>query len=224
MFPGETLDYKTKLKYSGRFRGYNANITLGRNLLTLNLSKNWRHVDRDIKMGLIQELILKLFRKKKKIRKIKTTMNIGLYHTFLKKVHLFLPKTKNDPILNESFSRINERYFYGVIERPNLVWGSNSVRKLGSYEYGTDTISMSKMLINHSHLLDYVMYHELLHKKHQFYSKNGRTFHHTREFRRKEKEYEDADQLEKELGRLVSKARPERRKRKGFFGLFRSFM
>ncbi|MCK4521873.1 MAG: SprT-like domain-containing protein [Nanoarchaeota archaeon] len=196
LYPERELGYETKIKYSRKFKPYNANIKLYRNKLTLNLSREWKTISRDIKIGLIQELLLKLFRGKKE------TYNIKLYNTFIKKLHLIAPKTKSDPELEESFNKINNKYFYGSIEIPNLTWGSNSTTKLGSYEYASDTITISSVLKSRDDLLDYVMYHELLHKKHQFKSKNGRNYHHTALFRKKEKEFENSGLIEQKLKSL----------------------
>ena len=106
---------------------------------------------------------------------------------------------------------INDKYFLGLIELPNLKFGKNSFTKLGSYSYASDTITISSALKHDFELLDYVMHHELLHKKHQFNSKNGRSYHHTALFRKKEKEFENAGLMEKRLGRL---------RLKNFFRLF----
>ena len=127
-----------------------------------------------------------------------------LYTIFIKKIHLGIKKTDIDPFLEKSFNRVNEKYFYGLIDKTNLVW-ANSTTKLGSYEYGNDTITISKLLKNDQELLDYVMYHEMLHKKHKFYTKNNRSFHHTKEFRKKEKEFHNSHILEKRINSLKRK-------------------
>jgi predicted metal-dependent hydrolase len=129
-----------------------------------------------------------------------------MYNIFLKKVHISIPKLESDPLLDESFERVNDKYFYGMIEKPNLSWGSLSHTKLGSYDYGTDMIKISQILKEDDNLLDYVMYHEILHKKLKFNDKNGKSYHHTSEFRRMEKEYEDKD-AEKKLKALLRKQR-----------------
>jgi len=173
------ITFDSHIKYSGQFKGFNANVLKKNNFLQFKLSKNWRGVNRDIKIGLIQELLLKILKEKSK-----KTLSQDLYNIFLKEVHIAIPKTKSHPVLKQSFSKINGTYFDNLLELPNLVW-IDSVNKLGSYEYGTDTISMSRILEPHEHLLDYVMHHELLHKKHKFkQSKTGnRNLHHTREFK-----------------------------------------
>jgi len=197
IFPRKEFDYLPEINYSGRFKGYNANARLQDKKLIFNMSKSWRTVDNAIKIGLIQELIVRLF--KKKVH----TFNMDLYNIFLHKVHIGIPKTNIEPMLLQSFVRINAQFFYNTMELPNLIWGRDSINKLGSYDYGTDTVSMSKILKDDLELLDYVMHHELLHKKHKFKSKYGRTHAHTKAFRDDEKKYPNQPILENRLGRLA---------------------
>jgi len=49
------------------------------------------------------------------------------------------------------------------------------------------------------------MYHELLHKKHQYTSKGKRTTHHSKAFKQDEAKFPQAVLLEKELEKLVRK-------------------
>ena len=105
-----------------------------------------------------------------------------------------------------------------MIEKPNLVLG-NGTSKLGSYEYGVDTINISRILLNGKReLLDYVMYHEMLHKKHKFYTKSGRSYHHTSAFKKAEKKFENAEEIEEKLARLCRK---KKIKRSFFFNLLK---
>ena len=204
LFPDKKLEnYEFKIKYTDRFKPYNANVRYRGNSLQFNLSKKWRKISKEIQIGLIQGLMLRIFKEKKR------TTNIDLYNNFMKSLHISIPKTDTDPILEEAFNKINEKYFFGLIERPNLMW-HDSIRRLGSYEYGTDAISMSRVLENDTDLLDYVMYHEMLQKKHKFHSKNGRTHHHTKEFREMERKFENSEDMEERIKNLV---RIKRRKR-----------
>jgi hypothetical protein len=209
LFPDKGLYYTGVIIYSGHFKGYNANVRLNRftKTMTFNLSKKWRGVNEDIKIGILQEMLLRLFKKKGR------TNNIDLYHNFIKNVHIAVPKTRSHPLLAQSFNRVNRLFFAGMIDVPNLVLGRDSTRTLGHYDYGTDTITISSVLVDQIDLLDYVMYHEILHKKNKFKSKNGRTFHHTRQFREQERSYPNADELEGKLQRIV-------RKKKSLFKYF----
>ena len=131
-----------------------------------------------------------------------------VYESFIKNLSKYAKKTKSDPLLEESFNRVNEKYLNGALDRPNLVFGSTSSTKLGSYEYQTDTIIVSSIFKNADiALLDYIMYHEMLHKKHRFYTKNGRSYHHTGKFKIEEKKFENLPQIEKELKILCRKAK-----------------
>ena len=113
--------------------------------------------------------------------------------------------------LKESFERINKEYFFNLIEMPNLKF-NNSINKLGSYEYGSDTITISKHLANESQeIMDYVMYHEMLHKKHKFKNKNNRNYHHTKTFRQQEKQFKNSKDIEKQLSKIVSKNKIKKR-------------
>lgn len=202
LYPGKEIKYNLELRYSHHFKPYNANVRLYGNKMTFHFSKNWRKISREIQIGLVQELLVKILKDKSK-----KTMSMELYNLFMKNVHISVPKTKTDEILEKSFDRVNETYFNGMLDKPNLQWGNASTSKLGSYEYGSDTITISTIFRNEIGLLDYVMHHEMLHKKFKFESKNGRQVHHSSEFRRMEARFENSQLMEKEISRLARRHR-----------------
>jgi predicted SprT family Zn-dependent metalloprotease len=191
---------KLIVKYSRAFKGYNANVKYNMQQIEFRLSHEWKEVSDEITIGLIQLLFLKIYKQKKK------TVNIDLYNAFVKKLATYSPTTEKDPELEESFKRVNKEYFNEMMDQPNLVWGGSSYSKLGSYEYTTNTITISNIFQHHSELLDYIMYHELLHKKLKFYNKNGRSFHHTTKFRQLEKQFKNPN-IEKDLEKFLKRHR-----------------
>ncbi|MBI2558629.1 SprT-like domain-containing protein [Candidatus Woesearchaeota archaeon] len=202
LYPEKRLKYSVSLKYSRKFKPYNANVKLHGSNLMFNLSKEWKKISNEIQIGLIQELLIKILKDRRK------TMNMELYNLFMKNVHLAVPKTKTDENLEEAFDRVNDVYFNGMLDKPNLQWGNASTSKLGSYEYGSDTITISTIFKNaENELLDYVMYHEMLHKKFKFQSKNGRSLHHSSEFRKMEAKFPNRDFIEKEISLLARRHR-----------------
>ena len=205
LYPKRNYNYNVKLKYSGRFSSYNANIKLtGFYNLEIKLSKSWKGVNREIVIGLIQDLLLKIFGGKKISKN--STLNIRLYNTFIKNLHLSVPKDKIDPTLKRSFDRINDQFFSGQVELPNLIWGPLTRRKLACYNFHTDTISVSKIFqYNEIELLDYVMYHEILHKVLKFDVSKTNHRYHTTNFRKAEKAYPNQEELEKRLRYLSVK-------------------
>jgi len=184
------------LKYSGHFSNYNANVRYTKMYVEFNLSTLWKNIDEDIQIGLIESLIVRMY----KIRVVSTS-EMKLYESFMKGLSKYAKSHNHDPELEESFNRVNEKFFSGLMEKPNLIYASESFRKLGSYEYGTNSINISTIFKSlpdeEKKFLDYVMYHELLHKKHTFNVKNGRHQAHTTVFRNDEKKF--GEHAEEEL-------------------------
>lgn len=207
LFPGRQNNRELKIKYSRAFNAYNANVKYTPYSMTFKLSYDWKKVSDEIKMGLIQLLLLKIYKEKKR------TLNIDLYEKFIKSVGDYSLATESDPVLEESFKRVNEKYFYGMLDQPNLRWGQDSFSKLGCYEYGANMVTISNIFSGEDkqaqELLDYIMYHELLHKKHKFHTKGGRSYHHTKHFKEKEKKF-DNPRIEEELKKFLARKRIKR--------------
>tara|TARA_Y100000310_G_C20677543_1_gene813958 strand:+ start:98 stop:787 length:690 start_codon:yes stop_codon:yes gene_type:complete len=203
LFPNEKLNYNVKTTFSKKFSPYNANVKkIGSNLV-FNLSHEWKTVNEEIRIGLIQELMLKILRKKAK------TTNIDLYNNFIKNLHLSAQKTQPDEQLSEIFNKINSKYFHNSIERPNLKWNLNSRRRLATYDYHTDTINVSTLFKNaDEELIAYLLYHEMLHKKLKFNNNSGRAIHHSKQFRELENMFENQKQIEKRLNSFIRKKEP----------------
>lgn len=95
--------------------------------------------------------------------------------------------------LDQSFLRINERYFGNRLEMPVLTWSvRRSRRQLGYRDDHLDIICISRWLDRAAvpqYVLDYVMYHEMLHIVVPAKFENGRRVVHTPEFKRREREY-----------------------------------
>jgi len=196
------------LKYSKKFSPFNANVKIiNKKQLTFNLSHYWIDIGEEIKIGLIQELIIKFLKLKKK------TIYTELYSDFIQKLDKYTPVTNVDPILKESFTRINKKYFNNDLEMPNLCFGKNSTTQLGCYYFKSNKITISSILKQHPDLLDFVMYHELLHKKERFQKRNGKQIYHTKKFRELEKQFDNFDLINKELKKLVIKNKTKQKPR-----------
>ncbi len=215
LFPEKEFSYQTYFEYNRRLSSFNANISLRNNKISIHLNLQWKDIDNEIKIGLIQTLLLKVFK-----RKVNTS-NIELYNNFIKNIPILTEKTKSDPVLAESFYRVNQQFFFNQLEKPNLCWGTSSKRKLASYNFHNDTITVSTIFEgSEEKILDYLMYHELLHKYHKFKHKNGRSFYHTKEFKDDENLFPDKPQLEKEINQIIRKFRVP--KKKSFFSFLKS--
>lgn len=108
--------------------------------------------------------------------------------------------------LGERFDRVNEAYFAGALSRPTLAWSRRlSLRKLGHYDLLHDTVMVSATLDQPSVPLlavDFIVYHELLHRQQGLTWRNGRLLAHTRNFRRDERRFVEYQQAQTALRAL----------------------
>lgn len=205
LYPTRKLDKQLLLTYSGKFSPYNANVRYNAHKIEFGLSKTWRTVSREIQIGLLQTLFLKMDGEKK------STTYTDLYALFMKNIPDVLPKIHVDPQLQAVFETLNQQYFGGFLDMPNLMWGQQSMTRLGCYIYGRDTIVISRVLQDApAALLGVVLYHEMLHKKHKFQSKNGRSFHHTPAFKADEQKFQDFGLVEQQLKEFLRRKRLRR--------------
>jgi hypothetical protein len=109
--------------------------------------------------------------------------------------------------LDELFTTINRQYFAGSMVKPRLMWsGIFSQRKFGHYERTRDRVVLSQTLDNKrvpSYVVEFVLYHELLHKQHGIQWVNGRRMVHTPEFKRSERKFEKYREAEAGLQKLA---------------------
>ena len=199
LYPEKKNTREMRLKYSSAFRSFNANVKYTKDWMEFKLSNDWKTVSDEMKIGLIQSLLVKVTKDKRR------TINMDLYDNFIKGVGEDRPATKQDSILRESFNRNNEKYFSNYLEQTNLVWGTESFTRLGFFTYADNTITISTALKENQDLLDYVMYHEMLHKKHKYKtSKGSRSHHHTTAFKEDEKKF-DLPYAEEKLTQYLRK-------------------
>jgi hypothetical protein len=109
--------------------------------------------------------------------------------------------------LAASFDRVNAAYFGGSLSRPRLVWSQTfAARKLGHYEQARDTVVVNVVLDKRTvpdYALDYLVYHELLHKQMGVVWKSSRMAAHTREFVERERRFQQYEQAKAILRKIA---------------------
>jgi hypothetical protein len=110
--------------------------------------------------------------------------------------------------LETVFARVNERFFRGLMPRPRLVWSAVlTARKFGHYDYVHDTLLISATVDRADvpeFVIDFLMYHELLHKEMGVDRSGGRAYAHTPEFRAAERRFPQYHEAEAFLLKLGS--------------------
>jgi len=113
--------------------------------------------------------------------------------------------------LNEIFARVNAAYFGGLMPKPTLTWNRTlTARKFGHYQPGRDSVMISITLDDPevpAFALDFVMYHELLHKKHRSMTVNRRRLSHSPAFRAEERQFAQYQEAERLIHKLALRQR-----------------
>ncbi|MGA3294234.1 MAG: SprT-like domain-containing protein [Candidatus Acidiferrales bacterium] len=97
--------------------------------------------------------------------------------------------------LGPLFDRLNQRYFQGALPRPCLGWSARVWRtQLGCFDPALDQIVINRQLDRDGvpeYVVAYVLYHEMLHKKHPIRFARCRRESHSAAFRSEEKLFAD---------------------------------
>ena len=212
LFSEASANYAFDVTYSGRFKPYNASARKERGKIAFRLSREWENTNPEIVIGLLQHLLLRIEKQPQR-----TTVNIDLYNNFVKNLHKAQIDKRYDPILSESFDRVNAKYLDSILEKPNLVWEGNATRTLATYNFHDDTIRVSTVFKDAPQsVIDFLVYHEALHKLLKYQQKGQRIVHHTRQFRRFEALFDGYKDIDEKIKRHLA-----RKRRPGLFELFR---
>lgn len=97
--------------------------------------------------------------------------------------------------LSELFDTLNQKYFRGALPKPKIGWSLHRWRsQLGIFDPALDQICINKTLDRRQvpeYVVAYVLYHEMLHRKHPIKLERCRREAHSREFRAEEKQFDD---------------------------------
>ena len=119
--------------------------------------------------------------------------------------------------LDEIFADINRQYFRPAIPKPVLTWSAKKTfRILGHHDATHDHIAISKSLDTPDtprYVVEYVVFHEMLHIAHPTRHVNGRRYNHTAAFKRDERKFAHYEESERWIERNVRKLRKEARKK-----------
>jgi predicted metal-dependent hydrolase len=93
--------------------------------------------------------------------------------------------------LDSIFEELNTRFFHGLMARPRMSWSQSKTRRiLGHYDPAHNAIVISRIFDHPAmprYVLDYIVYHEMLHLKHPVKLRGSRRCVHSAEFQAEEK-------------------------------------
>ncbi|MEO8648884.1 MAG: SprT-like domain-containing protein [Acidobacteriota bacterium] len=118
--------------------------------------------------------------------------------------------------LDRIFDRLNKKYFRGRLPRPVLTWSSRKTfRILGHHDATHQTVVVSKSLDSANvprYVVEYVVFHEMLHVFHPTQHVNGRRYNHTPAFRHDEQKFLHFEEAELWIEKNVRKLKRAARK------------
>jgi predicted metal-dependent hydrolase len=108
--------------------------------------------------------------------------------------------------LDAIFEELNTRFFHGLLGRPRMSWSQTKTRRtLGHYDPAHNAIIISRVFDHFAvprYVLEYIVYHEMLHLKHPVRLRGTRRCVHSAEFQAEEKLFPHMAQANAFLKRL----------------------
>ncbi|HXY77954.1 MAG TPA: hypothetical protein VEH47_04025 [Candidatus Acidoferrales bacterium] len=108
--------------------------------------------------------------------------------------------------LDEIFEDLNTRFFHGLMARPRMSWSQTRTRRiLGHYDPAHNAIIISRIFDHPAvprYVVDYVVYHEMLHLKHPVRLRGSRRCVHSAEFQEEERLFPRAKEAEAFVKRM----------------------
>ena len=105
------------------------------------------------------------------------------------------------------FERLNQRYFGGALERPHIGWSTrNWRRQFGCFDPGPRQIVLNRRMDQPKippFVVEYVLFHEMLHVKHPTRRSGCTLLSHSPEFRAEEKRFGQFAEARRILDRLA---------------------
>ena len=119
--------------------------------------------------------------------------------------------------LDEIFDNLNFWYFRGRLAKPVLTWSARKTYRILAHHDSThETIVVSRSLDSDDvprYVIEYIVFHEMLHIYHPTVHHNGRRYNHTPVFRRDEQRFPHFQAAEDWIERSVRKLKRNAKKK-----------
>ena len=119
--------------------------------------------------------------------------------------------------LDQIFDEVNARYFHDAVPKPSLTWSARKTyRILGHHDATHDHVAISRSLDQKDvprYVVEYVLYHEMLHIVHPTRHVNGRRYNHTAAFKRDERKFSHYTSAERWIAANVRRLKRESKRR-----------
>src|SRR5581483_262931 len=194
------------------FANINNTVRLRDNVLLFRISDLLEGAPENVLHAIAHILIAKIYRKDIDPGHAARYRRFVGSHAITQKAHLVRQmrgrKRIDGPVgnvyhLDEIFEELNTKFFFGLMARPSMTWSQNSARNLlGHYDPAHNAIVVSRVF-DHvrvpRYVVEYIVYHEMLHLKHPVRLKGSRRCVHSKQFQEEEKLFPHLEEAKKFL-------------------------
>jgi hypothetical protein len=193
-----------------RFANVNNTIRLREGRMLVRISDLLEGAPESVLRAIAHILLAKIYRKPIAASHAARYRQYVSSHHLSAKVHLIRQMRGHKRIasaagkvynLDEIFDDLNARFFHGLLGRPQLTWSQDHARNhLGHFDPAHNTIVVSRVFDRPKvprFVLEYLLYHEMLHLKYPVKLRGTRRCVHGREFQAEEKLFPRLDEAKK---------------------------
>jgi len=198
-----------------RFANVNNTIRLREGCLLVRISDLLETAPESVLRAIAHILLAKLYRKPIAPAHAARYRQYVASHHLSAKVHLIRQMRGRKRIataqgqiynLEHIFDELNRRFFHGLLGRPQMTWSQDHARNhLGHFDPAHNTIVVSRIFDRDKvprFVLEYLVYHEMLHLKYPVRLKGTRRCVHSAEFQAEEKLFPKLEEARKVLKTL----------------------
>ncbi|MGO9440189.1 MAG: SprT-like domain-containing protein [Terriglobales bacterium] len=198
-----------------RFANVNNTIRLREGRILVRISDLLETAPESVLRAIAHILIAKLYRKPIAAGHAARYRQYVASHPLSAKVHLIRQMRGRKRIaspqgevydLDQIFDELNQRFFHGLLGRPRMTWSQDHARNhLGHFDPAHNTIVVSRIFDRRKvprFVLEYLVYHEMLHLKYPVKLKGTRRCVHGAEFQAEEKLFPRVEEAKKMLRTL----------------------
>lgn len=183
-----------------RFANINNTIRLRNGGIHVRISDLLEGAPEDVLEAIAHILLAKLYRKPVGTAQAARYRKYVSSHDMAAKAHLIRNMRGRKRLhgaagqvydLNEIFDALNQRFFHGLLGRPEMTWSREHARNsLGHYDPAHNTIVVSRIFDRPEaprYAVEYLVYHEMLHLRHPVKLRGTRRCIHSAAFQADEK-------------------------------------
>jgi hypothetical protein len=186
-----------------RYANANAQVLLAGGVLRVRMADTLASAPETVQEALAEILLAKLFRRpvprdsddryRRYLNRHDVRRSLDQVRSKRGRKHFDPPAGRHYDLL-EVFEEMNFRYFFGLMARPALGWSRRPSRTLlGHYDPSHHAIVLSRLLDSPEvprFVVEYVMFHEMLHLRHPEQHAGARRCIHTVAFKQEERRFE----------------------------------